>query len=81
MAFIKDLMDSSNRKTEAHIFLTVVVVLAFVALSAVVVVKSGVFDASAFGQGVGMIFAGGGLGAAGQGLQRKLDGTGENDNG
>jgi hypothetical protein len=35
--------------------------------------KTGVFDAQSFGMGFGLLFAGGGVAAGGQGLQRKLE--------
>ena len=72
--FLSDLVDSGNRKVEAHIVLLMLGVLTFIALSIYhVIVMGRAFDPDPFGQGLGELLAGGGAAAWGQGMQRKME--------
>jgi hypothetical protein len=67
--------DSRDRSKELHLLLSTAAVLAGIGLVIWDVVHVGrPFDLAAYGQGVGLLLAGGGLFAAGQGWQRKAEG-------
>ncbi|MDE2029606.1 MAG: hypothetical protein KGI97_03475 [Alphaproteobacteria bacterium] len=69
------LVDSSDRRVEAHLVLLCLGVAAFVALAVYhTVVLKRVFDPESYGQGLGALLAGGGAASWGQGLQRKAEG-------
>jgi hypothetical protein len=74
MAWLARLFDSGDRSVEAHIVLAAVGVLAFVGLAAYGVMWLGQhFDPAAYGQGLGLAFAGSGAAAWGQGAQRRAE--------
>jgi hypothetical protein len=73
MSLLTDILDSKNPRAEAHLAMTILASLAFIIFTGYVVIKTGVFDAQSFGMGFGLLFAGGGVAAGGQGLQRKLE--------
>lgn len=74
MSLFADILDSKNPRAEAHLAMTILASIAFIIFTGYVVMKTGVFDAQSFGMGFGLLFAGGGVAAGGQGLQRKLEG-------
>lgn len=73
MRWLARLFDSTDRTVEAHLVLASLGVIAFVALAAYGVVWLGhQFDPAAYGQGLGLAFAGSGAAAWGQGAQRRV---------
>lgn len=74
MGFFGKLIDSSNREVEAHIVCVVFLTIGFVAIAGLAMWYGKPFDAQAYGIGAGVILGGGGVAAAGQGMQRKQEG-------
>lgn len=74
MSWLARLFNSADRSVEAHLVLSSIGVLAFIALAAYGVVWLGhQFDPAAYGQGLGLAFAGSGAAAWGQGAQRRAE--------
>ncbi|MDD3029984.1 MAG: hypothetical protein PHS57_06875 [Alphaproteobacteria bacterium] len=70
-AFFAQLLDSGNRRVEGHLLLVFLGALTLIFLSLVHVIALGLpFDPASFGEGFGLVLAGGGAAAWGQGLQR-----------
>lgn len=75
MGFFSRLIDSFDRGVEAHIVCVVVLAIGFVVIAGVAMWFGKPFDAQAYGIGAGVILGGGGVAAAGQGMQRKQEGV------
>ncbi|MDE2099140.1 MAG: hypothetical protein KGL39_17935 [Patescibacteria group bacterium] len=77
--FFAKLFDSSDRTVEAHIVLPAFAILAFIAFSGMdVILLRHAFNPDSYGQGVGWLLSGGGIGAIGQGMQNKMQGPNGN---
>ncbi|MDD4616061.1 MAG: hypothetical protein PHW76_02955 [Alphaproteobacteria bacterium] len=78
--FFTKMLDSRKNEVEAHLVLLCLGACALIGLSIYHVVGLKLaFDASNFGQGLGLLLAGGGAAAWGQGLQRGHERIKDND--
>lgn len=70
-SFLNKLIDGKDRSAELHYLLVIVAFLALLAFETMNILSGNTFDASSFGEAVGVILGGGGIAAIGQAILNK----------